>query len=443
MRTKRIKKTSTRKTFVLDTSVILYDRNALTSFPGNDVVIPIIVLDELDRFKDKTGIVGENARHVNRFLDKHRSENSKLCEGVMLEEIDQTIRVEVNVPKNTPDGLESNGDNKIISVALALKEKDPDRRVIMVTKDINFRVKCDALGLEAEDYYKDSIKFDDLPGEMRELSVLDTVITDLYIDGYVPEAMIPGADPHASECFIIRSELNKSALCIFMDKKYNLVSEKSFKMNEVLRIKPKNKEQVFALYMLLQDNINLVTLTGIAGSGKTFLALMAGLSGLYDKKYKRIVITRPIQTVGKDIGFLPGDVHDKMAVWIKPIVDNFKDGTNNSDDSYFEMMMQKGQIEVAPLPFIRGRTFNDAFIIVDEAQNASIHELKTIITRVGRDSKIVLLGDTDQVDTPYLDTFSNGLTITVDRFKDQVIAGHISLPKSERSELAAIASTIL
>jgi len=171
--------------------------------------------------------------------------------------------------------------------------------------------------------------------------------------------------------------------------------------------------------------------------------LMAGLSGLYDKKYKRIVITRPIQTVGKDIGFLPGDVHDKMAVWIKPIVDNFKDGTNNSDDSYFEMMMQKGQIEVAPLPFIRGRTFNDAFIIVDEAQNASIHELKTIITRVGRDSKIVLLGDTDQVDTPYLDTFSNGLTITVDRFKDQVIAGHISLPKSERSEIAAIASTIL
>jgi len=206
-------------------------------------------------------------------------------------------------------------------------------------------------------------------------------------------------------------------------------------------VTPRNKEQKFAVDLLTRDDVKLVTMTGIAGSGKTYLTLMAGLSGLQEKKYDRIVITRSLQTVGKEIGFLPGDIDDKMSPWLSPILDNFR--TAFKDVTYFEMMRQKGQIEVSPLAFIRGRTFNNTFLIVDEAQNSTIHELKTIITRIGENSKVVLLGDTDQIDTPYLDSLSNGLTIIVEKFKQYDIAGHITLLKGERSELATLASQVI
>ena len=205
----------------------------------------------------------------------------------------------------------------------------------------------------------------------------------------------------------------------------------------------KNKEQRFAQEALLQENIPLVTLTGLAGSGKTYVALMAGLDGVQQGRYKRIVISRSIQPVGKDLGYLPGDMDDKMQPWLAPITDNFRTMLSDKNFTYFDMMKERGELEVAPLAYIRGRTFNDAFVIVDEAQNATIHELKTIITRVGKNSKIVLLGDTEQVDTPYIDKLSNGLSIVVHKFRDKPQAAHVQLAKGQRSDIASIASLIL
>ena len=210
---------------------------------------------------------------------------------------------------------------------------------------------------------------------------------------------------------------------------------------DALSVSPRNKEQKFALDLLTRDDIPLVTMTGIAGSGKTFLTLMAALSGLNKKKYDRIIITRSIQTVGKDIGYLPGTIKEKMNPWIAPIIDNFRHAFK--DTSYFELMRDKGQIEVAPMSFIRGRTFNNSFLIVDESQNSTIHELKTVITRIGENSKIVLLGDIEQIDTPYIDTLSNGLTVVTEKFKNESLAGHITLIKGERSKLATLASRVI
>ena len=212
-------------------------------------------------------------------------------------------------------------------------------------------------------------------------------------------------------------------------------------LTRTISLVPKNKEQKFAVDILTRESVKLVTMTGLAGSGKTFLTLMAALSAIQEKKFDRIVITRSLQTVGKEIGFLPGDIDDKMSPWLSPILDNFR--VAFKDETYFEMMRKKGQIEISPLAFMRGRTFNNTFLIVDEAQNSTIHELKTIITRVGEGSKIVLLGDTDQIDTPYLDSLSNGLTIIVEKLKNNELVGHITLLKGERSALATLASKVL
>jgi PhoH-like ATPase len=425
-----------RKTFIVDTSVLLYDKCSIHSFPGNDVIIPLVVLDELDRFKEKQGILGEYARYINRYLDKLRAQGS-LNAGVMIEN-GQSIKVDIGTHE-VPDGLDgSSGDNKIIACALHFKNMGLSR-VTVVTKDINFRVKCDSLGIYAEDYYKDRIikdksqmylGFDDI--EIED----GTIIDQFYKDGKISSDMVAGG-LHQNQFVILRSG-NQSALGSFSDGQIvPLVNN----ISKVIGINPKNKEQKFALDLLTRDEIQLVTMTGLAGSGKTFLTLMAGLSGIQDKKYDRIVITRSLQTVGKEIGFLPGDIDDKMSPWLSPIIDNFRQAFK--DVAYFEAMRNRGQIEVSPLAFIRGRTFSNTFLIVDEAQNSTIHELKTIITRIGENSKVVLLGDIEQIDTPYLDSLSNGLTITIEKFKDEKIAGHITLTKGERSELATLASRLL
>jgi len=236
-------------------------------------------------------------------------------------------------------------------------------------------------------------------------------------------------------------ESNTSGLAIFShDKLKSLRHEPGTMMSN---FQAKNKEQKFAVEVLLDKSVELVTLTGLAGSGKTYVALMAGLDGLQEGRYSRIVISRSIQPVGRDIGFLPGDVGEKMTPWMAPIMDNFRAMMGDKDLTYFQIMMDKGELEVAPLSFIRGRTFNDAYVIVDEAQNATIHELKTIITRVGKHSKIVLLGDTDQIDTPYIDRLSNGLSIVIHKFRSLQEAAHVHLTKGQRSNIASVASSIL
>lgn len=430
------KSSTGRKTFIVDTSVLLYDKCSIHSFPGNDVVIPLIVLDELDRFKDKPGLLGEYARYVNRYLDDLRNVGS-LHDGVTINH-DQTIRVDIDIHE-IPASLDGNtGDNRIIAAALALKAAS-DQPVVMVTKDINFRVKCDSLGIYSEDYYKDRIVHDKseiYSGQAEVEAISPAVINHFYDDGSISTEHLD-FDLNSNQYVTVKYG-NQSLIGVHRNG--NVVPLIN-NLTKTIGITPRNKEQKFAIDALTRDDVKLVSMTGLAGSGKTFLTLMAGMSGIQDKRYDRIVITRSLQTVGKEIGFLPGDIDDKMSPWLSPILDNFR--VAFKDSTYFEMMRQKGQIEVSPLAFIRGRTFNNTFLIVDEAQNSTIHELKTIITRIGEGSKIVLLGDTDQIDTPYLDSLSNGLTVIVEKFKKYDIASHITLMKGERSELATLASQVL
>ena len=426
-----------RKTFVLDTNVLLYDKTSIHSFSGNDVVIPLLVLDELDRFKEKPGVVGESARYVNRLLDTFR-EVGRLDEGIKVPENlakDQTVRVIVG-EHAAPFGLAGNaGDNLIIAATLSEAREKPNSKIILVTKDINLRVKCDALGILSEDYFKDHIASEDADySGTTQITLPQEKIDSFWNNGFVEieENFFP------NEYLVVNQGENSSFLSRYSGGKLmKLLSAPG----GIGKINPKNKEQSFAIDALMHPEIPLVTLTGIAGSGKTFLTLMAAMDGAMSKKYSRIIISRSLQVVGNDIGFLPGDLNEKMDPWLAPIKDNFQ--TMFNDITYFEAMKDKGQIEVAPLAFIRGRSFNDSFVIVDEAQNATVHELKTLITRVGKNSKIVLLGDTDQIDTPYIDKVSNGLSIIVDRFKKTNLSSHVFIPHGQRSELASLASSLL
>jgi len=431
-----------RKTFVLDTSVLLYDKTSVHSFPQNDVVIPLKVLDELDRFKDKPSLLGESARYVNRYLDNLR-QAGRLDQEVDVGNEGQTIRIETQSEQGVliPTGLDPlSGDNIIVGTALYLAQKHAEKSLIVVTKDINLRVKCDALGLLAEDYYKDHVKIESIAkyNGQAVINLSDKQIAQFFENG----ALKVNHTTLLENQFVVgKGGINQSMLGIYKRGTLYAIGTPQSRLQHLLRLEPRNKEQLFALSLLTDPSIPLLTLTGIAGSGKTFLALMSGLAALNQKEYERIIITRSIQPVGRDLGFLPGDMNEKMSPWLAPIMDNVRHAFK--DMTYFSLMCEKGEIEVAPLAYIRGRTFNNSFVIVDEAQNATIHELKTVITRVGKDSKIVLLGDTDQVDTPYIDSRSNGLTITIEKFKDHPLAGHINLVKGQRSEIATAASNIL
>ena len=438
-----------RKIFVIDTSVLLYDKNSIEAFSRNDIVLPMTVLEELDRFKEKPGVVGEAARHVNRFLDELREVEYE-DQWKLIPDLDIRIAFDTeSLSKDEHIDLDiTRGDNKIIACALRLKKSFPDVKVTVITKDINLRVKCDALGVWAEDYYKDHVAPE--LGQFKGIETID--LNKKQIDEFYMEKGLPIDIENVYEnSFIIAKSIDSSLLAQYSNKKLKPLN---YNLGEFCGVEPRNSEQRFAINALLDPSIPLVTLTGLAGSGKTFLALMAALSQtnqgdlgkqLSDSGFmrrKRIVITRTLQHVGsRDLGYLPGTMQDKMAPWLAPIVDNIRVAFD--DVNYFESMVENGQIEVAPIPYIRGRTFNDSFIIVDEAQNATIHELKTIITRVGQNSKIVLLGDIDQIDTPYIDKRSNGLSIVIDKFKNSKLAAHVHLNRGQRSGLASEASNIL
>ena len=431
---------SNRKILVLDTSVLLYDKEAIHSLPGNDVIIPLTVLDELDRFKEKKGLLGENARYVNRFLDTLRQEG-RLDEEITLEENDQTIRVEIEGSNEIkiPDGLDAkHADNRILATALYLQRTNKDKVTKIITKDINLRVKSDALGLPAEDYYKDHIETEEIYTGEVELYLSDKDVDEFFEHGKI-ENVETDIELLPNQFILGKGGSGGSMLGIHRDG----VIEKlpASEVGKHVGVEPRNKEQKFALTLLSDPDIQLVTLTGIAGSGKTFLTLLSAMGHLGIENYKRIIFTRSIEPVGRDLGYLPGDMDEKMAPWLAPIVDNFRHAFG--DTTYFDCMRQKGQIDIAPLSYIRGRTFNDSFVIVDEAQNATIHELKTVITRIGHGSKVILLGDTDQVDTPYIDSKSNGLSIIIEKFKDSNLTGHIRLSRGQRSDIATLASKIL
>jgi len=439
-----------RKIFILDTSVMLYDRCSIHSFPDNDVLIPLVALDELDRFKDKKGLIGENARYVNRYLDNLRDVGS-LHGGVTLEN-NQSIKVDIKTKYKVPIGLDSkHPDNQMIGLALEITQKN-DRPVIMVTKDINFRVKCDALGINAQDYLKDKIYLsnDEFYRGYVDIDIVDSDTVDLcYTDlKGNNEDIIDDIEFHLDRKlfeneFVCLKTGSQSFLGVYSKGEFSKVKSSEEMSNGLAWIKERNREQLYAINLLNDDSIPLVSITGLAGSGKTYLTLLAGIEGLQSGRYSRIVVTRNVQPVGRDIGFLPGDLNDKMMPWMAPIMDNFRQGLKDNDLTYFTAMKEKGDIEIAPLAFMRGRTFADTFLIMDEAQNCTIHELKTVITRIGENSKIVLLGDVDQIDTPYIDSHSNGLTIVSEKFKNEKVAGHVQLKKGERSYLSAIAAEII
>ena len=436
---------SKRKRFIIDSSVLLYDKKSIHSFPGNDIILPLQVIDEIDKFKEKQGVLGDAARYVNRFLDQLR-EFGRLDEGIQVQEelsIDQTVRIEIAEDVSSlPTGLaRDRADNRILATCLLEADRDDERPLVVVTKDINLRVKCDALGIASEDYYKDHL--DDANTTFsgyKEVSLTQSEIDSFFEDGTL-EINNDKTSLYENEFVIATSAEGNSLIAMYRG---GILSPLKHEPGSAMsNFKSKNKEQKFAVEALLRSDIELVTLTGIAGSGKTYVALMAGLDGIQEGRYNRIIISRSLQPVGKDLGYLPGNIDEKMAPWLAPVMDNFRTMMGDRDLTYFEMMMGRGELEVAPLAYIRGRTFNDSYVIVDEAQNATVHELKTIITRVGKNSKIVLLGDTDQIDTPYIDRLSNGLSIVVHKFRNHVEAAHIQLVKGQRSNIASIASEIL
>ncbi len=445
-----------RRTYVLDTNVLLYDPNALSVFEDNDLVIPITVIEEIDRFKKDLNETGRNARCVSRALDRLRAEGS-LSRGVPLDR-GGTLRVEMPpVEPALPPGFGANSnDNQILSVVVALARRAARGEVIFVTRDTNMRIKADALAVPAEDYEHAHISFDESYSGVCELEVEGYHIDRLYQDGHLDLADDVAAELVANQFVVLKAhdQPRKSALCRWRRADRQLHMVPRFKEG-VWGIHARNKEQLFALDLLLDDSIDLVTLDGIAGTGKTLMAIACGLQRVADDRhFRRLVVSRPIFPLGRDLGYLPGDVGEKLNPWMKPIFDNLDLllGDNRDDDERrrrsggqpgYQALIDQGMLEVEPLTYIRGRSIPRQFLLVDEAQNLTPHEVKTVITRAGEGTKIVLTGDPYQIDNPYVDATSNGLTYVIERMKGDDIAGHVTLRKGERSPLAELAAARL
>ena len=434
-----------KKTYVIDTSVFLTNYNSLYSFQNNDIVIPLKVLEEIDNHKKRQDGVGLNARAIIRTLDQFR-EKGNLHKGVRMGKGRGILSVRQYNPKLVPGDLDlTNADNQIIGTAISEKNKDNKRKVIVVSRDINMRVKCDALGILSEDYILDQIVSDtrELYAGFNKYLIDDQLVDRFYND---EEIMADREEtkfyPNQFVMLVSNSNQKKTALARFKD--YNSPLQKIIDYKEAIwGLKSRNKEQNFALNLLLDKNIPIVTMIGPAGCGKTLLALASGLEQVLENNiYKKLVVSRPVQPLGKDIGFLPGTLEEKMRPWLMPIQDNL-DFLMNGKKSSMEMFFDNGTIEIEALTYIRGRSISNAFIIIDEAQNLSVHELKTIVTRVGENTKIILTGDIEQIDNTYLDSTSNGLSYAVEKFKNHSITGHIALIKGERSKVATLAAKIL
>ncbi len=447
------------KYYVLDTNVLLYDPDAIFKFPGenNVVVIPITVIEEVDRFKKHLNETGRNAREFSRNIEKLRKEG-EISKGIKLENGSTIV---IKIPKKPLNHfieyifLGDEGDNRILSTAFELKENiSHEDQVIFITKDINLRIKATAVGLKSEDYEEKSIKFYEFFPGVEEIEVEGNIVDEFYKNKiYQNLEMIEEKINHElypNQFILFKNQINNSHIAIGRYNKLNkcidLVETKSLKEVGVWGIYPRNLEQILAFNLLLDDEIKLVTLIGKAGTGKTLLALAAGLKKVVDDEiYKKLVTSRPIFPLGKDLGFLPGDVQEKLKPWMQPIYDNldFIIGNAKEDRQDFNYLIQTKIIEIEPLTYIRGRSMANQYLIVDEAQNLTPHEIKTIITRAGENTKIILTGDPYQIDNPYVDFTSNGLTYVSEKFKNEEIAGSITLIKGERSRLAELASEIL
>ncbi len=470
-----------RKTFVLDTNVLLHDPAALTRFQDNHVVVPIEVVEEIDRFKRDPSEKGRNARQISRLLDDLRGKGN-LAEGVTIDDsTGGTLKVVFcraeTLAQLPPELRSGNGDNNILAVALEqrLQEVMGSRTpVVLVTKDTNLRIKADAVGLTAQDYTSDKVAIDDLYPGFCELWVAAELMDQVKTASGLPLSALPplpgksaggGTTGDAAAPTLVANEgvtlvdqiqPNHTLLARYDGRDQALHPLQRVNKAKLGRIQPRNREQTFALDLLLDPAVQLVTLIGKAGTGKTLLALAAGLNQVADEHlYDRLLVTRPVIPLGKEIGFLPGDLEEKMGPWMQPIIDNLDfllgghegplstRGSQRGNRSNWEDLKAMGLLEVEAISYIRGRSIPRQFMVVDEAQNLTPHEVKTIVTRVGQGTKIVLTGDPYQIDNPYVDAESNGLTWLVERFKGQTLAGHVTLSRGERSELAELAANLL
>jgi PhoH-like ATPase len=439
-----------KKIFVLDTSVILYNHNAINSFDDNDVVIPITVLEELDNFKKGNETKNFEAREFIRIMDR-LSTKGTLQDWIQLEGPKSGMfKVQMNeIPENGINAIRVFGDDKpdhrILNAAICLREEKPNYKVILVTKDVNLRIKAKSLNIPAEDFETGKIKdLDSLYSGISLLENIDRVVIDkMYNDGLIEASELGIDSPIPNHYFIIRND--QSSVLAYYNPRLEKVER--VEKRPAYKILPRNAEQVFALHAIMNPNVKLVTLQGVAGTGKTLLALAGSLE--QKRNFKQIFLARPIVPLSnKDIGYLPGDIKSKLNPYMEPLWDNLKFIQNqySEKDKEFKRIteaLESEKLLIQPLAYIRGRSISNICFIVDEAQNLTPHEVKTIITRAGEGTKIIFTGDIYQIDTPYLDSQSNGLSYLIDKIKHHEIYAHIRLEKGERSELANLANELL
>jgi PhoH-like ATPase len=435
------------KNYILDTNVLLHDPNSLLNFEENNVLIPIEVIEEIDRFKRESSELGQNARTVSRTLDSLRTRRGRLSEGVVLP---NGGHLRVVFQDRNGQGVSTLGNNtvdsRIVTLAMVMQQAEPSIPTILVSKDINLRIKADALGLQAEDYETDRVQIKDLYTGMLEKTVSPETMAQFRTNG---EFDFNGGSPYYPNeyCTLIDETNPKRTALAKVDTSGKKLLPIIDCREGVWGIKPRNREQHFAFDALLEDSVKLVTLMGKAGTGKTLLALAAGLKRtVLDREFRRLVVARPTISVGREIGFLPGTLEEKLNPWMQPIHDALEllaDLNMGHEHRRSNDLMRSGLIVVEALSYIRGRSIANQYMIIDEAQNLTPLEVKTIITRVGTGTKVIFTGDPYQIDNPYVDSSSNGFNYLVSKFRTEAIAAHVELQRGERSELAELAANIL
>lgn len=435
-----------QKNFVLDANILIHDPGSIFQFEDNTVIIPVSVIEEIDRFKKERTDRGFNARAIARLLDSLRVER-RLTEGVPVNN-GGTVKVYCE-PERALHATTGNGDLEILRVATAIKQAEPETPVIIVTKDINLRIRADVSGLKAEDYETDRVKLSELAVEDVELQLTAEGLDDFRRSGEIILDDIAAASYHPNQHVLLRQEDNpKQSALGRIECEGKRIVRLTMPEEGLCGIRPRNKEQYYAIDALLDPEVQLVTLMGKAGTGKTLLAMAAAMhTVLVDRAYRSALVGRPIVPLGRDVGYLPGDIDRKLEPWMKPVVDTidflFDTGGSIRGHHTTDSLITSGIMEIQPLAYIRGRSISNRIVVIDEAQNLTPLEVKTVITRIGRDAKVVLTGDPYQIDNPYVDANSNGFTYLVNRFRPEGLAAHVTFHKGERSPLAELAANLL